>query len=401
MILDNEPQEQTKPGLAVEKAEGSEAGLKEQYQSDEHRLWNSDPTIFTSAIVGNILHEVLAEEILDHTKSVTLDNQDAAKTRKLFVPSTRNLSRLVESMNGSTTRTSSFVMRFLPSPWSTQGEKSLKAFPILEMHFHKTRKGELALARLLAFTEGSSNDIMIPDRTLDLSFRQNTAFAYIPENLKFYPQITNFLKNTELDLTKGKILTPPELVVSIPEFMCNGVGKSFQNKPTLDVSYLFAGLQFRNHISLNFDGWRLRYTSINGGKAAGQRAEVSLHPVRKAGEKGEKGEQTEKLVNDFVTSAFGLVEALENPPPVQVRKLNVDPLERDPAIRHVRVPLVERVLMNKKLGKARLYKYFAKSIDLRSELDEVKEEGEEEENAVDSSGKEKMEWFLGKKDQGI
>jgi len=400
--LDNEPQEQTKQDLAVEEAEGSKMGLKEGYQLDERRLWNSDPTIFTSAIVGNVLHEVLAGETLDHTKSVTLDNQDAAKTRKLFVPSTRNLSRLVENMNGSTKRTSSFVMRFLPSPWSEQGDKSLKAFPILEMHFHKTRKGELALARLLAFTEGSSNDIMIPDRTLDLSFRQNTAFAYIPENLEFYPQITNFLKNTELDLTKGKILTPPEVVVSIPGFMCKDVGGSFPNKTTQDVSYLFAGLEFRNHISLNFDGWRLRYTSINGGKAAGQRAEVSLHPVRKAGEESEKGDQAEKLVNDFVTSAFGLVEALENPPPVQIRRLNVDPLERDPAIKHVRVPMVERVIMNKKLRAPRQYRYFAKRFDLRSELDVVKEEEEEEEeNVVDSSGKEKTEWFLGKKDQGV
>jgi hypothetical protein len=48
---------------------------------------------------------------------------------------------------------------------------------------------------------------------------------------------------------------------------------------TQQVEYLFAGLEVRSMITLNWKGWRIIYTSIEAGRAGGRRSELKLRPI--------------------------------------------------------------------------------------------------------------------------
>ena len=102
--------------------------------------------------------------------------------------------------------------------------------------------------------------------------------------------------------------TRPSLRIPIASHLCKppgfeilGTGK--KDAKNHDVEYLFAGLEIRKSIAMEFDGWRLLYTSVEAGKAGGRRGELRLCPARVNKDVGEPSEETEAA---FLESAFKL-----------------------------------------------------------------------------------------------
>jgi hypothetical protein len=58
---------------------------------------------------------------------------------------------------------------------------------------------------------------------------------------------------------------------------------------TVPVDYVFAGLELRHAVATDYDGWRLAYTAVEGGKSRGARAELSLESVAAASSEGTTG----------------------------------------------------------------------------------------------------------------
>lgn len=290
------------------------------YELHESNLWSTTPITSTSATVGNVLHQTLpGSGPVDVSKPAHFDGKEIMNNRTLFVPATKNLSRLVGGMSTDRdTRTSSVLtMKFLPSPWSGENVKQLSKFPTLEMRFSMTNTPEdrFKLANMVVITEDVCSDVMLPDRALDIRFRQKTSFPFIAANLGAYPDIAKFLEESQLG-QRSTVMTPPELVVPIPDFMSSLKGdKGAASSASTAVRYMFAGLTYRTQISYDFRDWRLRYTSVNSGKADGRCGELSLLPKRKKSSNSvtAKNERAlnEELTMDYIKSAYALVDTLE------------------------------------------------------------------------------------------
>ncbi|KFY22404.1 hypothetical protein V493_06617 [Pseudogymnoascus sp. VKM F-4281 (FW-2241)] len=353
-----------------------------QYESQESNLWSTTPITSTSATVGNVLHQTPpGSGPVDVSKPVQFDEKKIMNSRTIFVPSTKNLSRLVSGMdNDGDVKTSSVLtMKFLPSPWSGEDMKQMSKFPSLEMSFSMTSTAErFILANMVAITEDVCNDIMLPDKALDIRFRQKTSFPFIAANLGSYPQITEFLEASQLG-QRANVMTPPELVVPIPDFMSSLKGdKGPSSSASTAVRYLFAGLTYRTQISYEFRDWRLRYTSINSGKADGRCGELTLLPKHKksiepAAAKSERA-LNQELTMDYIKSAYALVNALESLDKPVVRRTesteSKPPQSPDSVVRYEYMPSVHYAGPNRTSVPQR-FKYFDRGISFQDENDDT------------------------------
>lgn len=352
-----------------------------QYELQESNLWSTTPITSTSATVGNVLHQTLpGSGAIDVSKPVHFDGKEIMNTRTLFIPSTKNLSRLVSGMgNYRDTRNSSVLtMRFLPSPWSGENVKQLSKFPTLEMRFSMTNAAEnrFTLANMVAITEDVCNDVMLPDKALDLRFRQRTSFPFIAANLGAYPQIAEFLEASQLG-QRATVMTPPELVVPIPDFMSSLKGdKGAASSASTAVRYLFAGLTYRTQISYNFRDWRLRYTSINSGKADGRCGELTLLPKHQKSSEEIAGKNeralNQELTMDYIKSAYALVDTLESLDKPVVRRTESKPSQSpDSVVGYEYIPSVHYTGPNRTRSTPQQFNYFDRGISFEDENDDT------------------------------
>lgn len=354
-----------------------------QYELQESNLWSTTPITSTSATVGNVLHQTLpGSEPVDVSKPVHFDGKEVLNSRTLFVPSTKNLSRLVSGMgNDRDTRTSSVLtMKFLPSPWSGESMKQLSKFPTLEMMFSMTSTAEnrFKLANMVAITEDVCSDVMLPDKALDIRFRQRTSFPFIAANLEAHPQIAEFLEASQLG-QRSNVMTPPELVVPIPDFMSSLKGdKGPASSASTAVRYMFAGLTYRTQISYDFRDWRLRYTSVNSGKADGRCGELTLLPRHKKSNEVVAGKSerdlNQQLTMDYIKSAYALVDTLESLDKPVARRTHSNELNPrrspDSLVGYEYIPSVHFTGPNR-TSTPQQFKYFDRDISFEDENDDT------------------------------
>ena len=347
-----------------------------QYELQESNLWSTTPVTSTMATVGHVLHQTFPSSgIVDVLKPVRFDVKEADNSRTLFVPSTKNLSRLIEGMSSSTLPSSTLTMKFLPSPWFSQKERPSSSFPALEMRFDisGTMENNFNLTNMVAITEDICNDVMLPVKALDIRFRQKTCFPFIAANLEAYPQIARFIEASQLG-QRVNIMTPPELVVPIPNFMCSQKSTTdATNGTSTDVRYLFAGLTYRTQIKYDFQDWCLQYTSVNSGKADGRCAELSLIPAHKNLNELEPSKVKpvfdEDLFADYIRSVYFLVDKLGNLDQVDTREAALSREVKTPLIKHWHAPSFDHGGAQKQTDIAGNFTYFPKSIDFRGEFD--------------------------------
>lgn len=292
-----------------------------QDKTSDYSYWDDSYLTTSSLVVGHILHESK-----NSSAASTILPTDEGTRRKIFLPTAMNLSQILAVGEGQSTKpVTSLRMRFIPSPWSSIDPTALKSFPPVEMRFSMddTTK-DLELKDVLAITESAVSDIILPDRAVDLRFRQRTTARLQTSRHHQLPQITEFLNASQLNIQKGRLLTPPTLTLPIAKHLVSAKGAPAAD--IVDVEYLYAGLEYRNAFATTFRGWKLLYTSIEGGKADGSRCELSLRPTlanndKKYSERGLKATELQVLRSrSFIEAAYGLVDAIEDPVQNKSRK---------------------------------------------------------------------------------
>lgn len=291
--------------------------------------WDRKTFTATSAIVGHLLHGVpSAPEVA--TKSA----EDAATQRSIFRSATVNISRLFGTMTLlNNLPTTSLVLRFTPSPWTAAGPGILTSLPPVEMRFAvDTKTKELHLKDVIAVVESTGSDVMLPDRILDLRFQQRTTARLRTLHHHQLAQISEFLKTSQLNLMRGRLETPPGLTLPIASHLCNAqVSEAPQNSvdESINAEYIFGGLEYRSRLALDFKGWQLLYTSVEGGKADGRRGELSLRPRRVTDDISEIKKSSAAWTDEFIEAAYLLVDTLEKYGTVPGRFVNSSSLAHD------------------------------------------------------------------------
>jgi hypothetical protein len=279
-------------------------------------FWSEEFVVQSSALMGTVLYAQPESSKIDSERRPLF--ADATRCFSTAVP---GISRLLAAASASNVKpTESIVMRFLPNPFYSASSKenpigaaALSAFPPVEMRFAVDPTTEvLGLNSVQAVVSNENSDLMLPDSPMDIRFQQKTTSRLFCDQRSLPPGIGEFLNQSNLgpDFLQRGVPTPSLLKVPIAAHLCTkdafkllGLGR---NKTDVqDVEYLFAGLEIRKTISMEFEGWRLLYTSVEGGKAGGRRGELRLLPVRTVESENPKPETEEA----FLEAAFKLADS--------------------------------------------------------------------------------------------
>jgi len=255
------------------------------------------PALFTqtSVLMGNVIHSSLDPAMSVSPK--TLTSKWIVHSFSTHLPNlSRVLSKFCQKQDNEILQ--QLVLHFQPNPFyvkpdtSTQGIGAavLSAFPPIEMIFDiaddefKTAK----LKHVHAVVDESNADVMLPGNAVDLRFHQRKISSL---RKRYIDPIQEFLKKSQLALAGAGVLeTPPSITLPISRHICHEPGFKLLNRKTWkmnkrerekdhhEVEYLFTGLQVRQTIIFEIQGWRLLYTSIEAGKAGGRRGELRLRP---------------------------------------------------------------------------------------------------------------------------
>lgn len=272
--------------------------------------------ITTNAAFGHVLHlggPKLAENIARSHTSTTL-----AKWPRTFAPLIPHVAEMTLPAwspydEGVTKgRALTILMRF--APYSEDAESAIytERAPPLELRLTADDLEIKGVHSLRAINRTSISDILLPGEHVDVRTTQQEYAELSPniiDSTEGMEPLREFLNKSHFDLRKGKLKTPPRLHnVGLPRWLLAPPLDIAATEPTSradvkrkkaaaaaqppqnlshtpegnqirNASYVFAGLEFRHAVETTYDGWKLVYTSIEGGAGGGRRAELSLEAV--------------------------------------------------------------------------------------------------------------------------
>ncbi|KAH8597711.1 mitochondrial inner-membrane-bound regulator-domain-containing protein [Bisporella sp. PMI_857] len=307
-------------------AKPAEVEPKTRYEQ-ETAHWSNNHSTSSSIMFGNVLFGHKSPPDILSVKS--LKPSALSPIPRTFTTTVPNLSRLATSeptQFSDSEPVSTVKMRFLPNPFvqihksnprQNLGAKSQSMFPPIEMRFSvEPKSGRLELESVRAILSVDNADIMLPELSVDMRFQQKAEFELHLPPPHLRPQalpsgIPGFLAKSNLHLGWGRLETPAKLMMPLKGHLCKdpnfkSLGIEDPGLKMFEVEYLFAGLEIHNTVEMHtFNGWNLRYTSIEAGRAGGRRGELSLWPHKTPGSEGTLTEE------EYVQTAFRVAEALD------------------------------------------------------------------------------------------
>ncbi|RFU30645.1 hypothetical protein B7463_g5681, partial [Scytalidium lignicola] len=308
----------SKPSHAGQQPTNEGEATTQHVRTQNEMHWSDRYFTESSAIIGNVLHSHPT-----HEPAIWMPPQrynPSSKPLKSFSTGVPNISRMLNEIQLERKRPIEAVtMRFLPSPWANPdinrpsiGLEALNKFPSVEMRFsvHPVTKA-LQLEDVNAVVQSKTADLMQPDLAVDLRFQQKTLCSLQTQPLDL-DQIASFLAQSQLSLTSGmQLVTPPQLTLPIAKHLCRvSKDQASSSSDVQDVEYMFAGLEYRNTVVMNYEGWKLLYTSVEGGKADGRRGELKLRAVR-AASPAEPGHDNQDDARQFIDTACQLATSFQ------------------------------------------------------------------------------------------
>lgn len=147
------------------------------------------------------------------------------------------------------------------------------------------------------------NDVLMPSESVDVRITQNHLLPLDASQ----ESVKEFLSQSEFNLPQGVLKTPSKAKFSIPKaWVTQAKTTRKPSKSTINVPYIFMGLEIHQSVQLGFNGHTLCYNSIDAGRHGGHRQELSLQ----AGPPQGKDEQAFMLDRDEASRFLSLVEGV-------------------------------------------------------------------------------------------
>ncbi|POS78322.1 hypothetical protein DHEL01_v203283 [Diaporthe helianthi] len=305
-------------GLPRTKEEESE----DQIPAQEPETTDATPSgwrpfkITTSAAFGHVLQlsaPKLAENIARPHMSATLANWP--RTFAPLIPHVAEMTLPAWSPYDDGIykgRALTILMRFAPFSEDAKSSIYTERAPPLELRLTGDDLEIKGVHSLRAINRTSISDILLPEEHVDIRTTQQEYAELSPDNINStgpMEPLYEFLNKSRFDLRNGKLKTPPRLHnLGLPRWLLAPPLDIAATEPTSkadakrkkkaaatqppqnlshtpegnqirNVSYVFAGLEFRYAAETTYEGWKLVYTSIEAGAGGGRRAELSLEAV--------------------------------------------------------------------------------------------------------------------------
>ncbi|KAK7415455.1 hypothetical protein QQZ08_012344 [Neonectria magnoliae] len=258
-------------------------------------------TTLTTATFGHLLHS-----------DASLSTAKLSRQRRILAPVTphpASFSALKPEDDGPVTESSVIILKFAPDvDRSTSPERKGPAVRLRIPITAESTKGRFEVpdnAVLQCEMPWHVNDVMLPAKSVDVRLVNE---RHLPLDIK-QPRLQEFLAISRFNLRVGRLQTPKEVTLSIPETWL-GVRSpgSKASETNVDVLYAFRGIEIHQSIEIPWQGHTLRYSLIEAGQHGGNRQEVTLQTGRPgapmAAFQGAQRESFLRCVEDMATGKF-------------------------------------------------------------------------------------------------
>ncbi|OCL08393.1 hypothetical protein AOQ84DRAFT_340442 [Glonium stellatum] len=283
-------------------------------------IWSRIAETRVCAAFGHILHPMQDGPSAASIKS-NFDIRGVSKTmsKTVFSSTLPGLSRLLTQLElppNSLFTEETLEYKFLPLPSKEQTDDSGKIYPRLLLRFLIVEDRTLRFRGLGIFLGEHITDAIIPDLTTDIKFKKQQMVWFrspdADENIRTY------LDTIKENFQGGGRLTAPRLLkLKVPTWTIRDpniiIQEEWEKQDFVEMNYLFAGIEHRQIMRMDFHGHSLTYTSVQAGQLGGKRGELELRYSKSDTDKASSGAkgQTEVL-SHFVKSAFKLADLINN-----------------------------------------------------------------------------------------
>ncbi|KAJ4865279.1 mitochondrial inner-membrane-bound regulator domain-containing protein [Trichoderma breve] len=222
-----------------------------------------------TASFGHVLHGKHSQTVAAMTKH-----------RRLLSPVLPHPASFTSIMEEDklTTQRATIVLNFSPDP-NHSFAKYDSAPPTIQLQLPVNPDSDLTGSclppgsALFGVAAQHINDVLLPSESLDVRMTQN---HLLPLDASQEP-VKEFLSQSEFNLPQGVLKTPSKAKFSIPKaWVTTAKTTRKPSKATINVPYIFMGLEIHQTVQLEFHGHTLCYNSIDAGRHGGHRQELSL-----------------------------------------------------------------------------------------------------------------------------
>ncbi|PKK48178.1 hypothetical protein CI102_9417 [Trichoderma harzianum] len=267
--------------------------------SDLKATTGTEPVHQITAAFGHVLHG-------KHSQTVAA----MAEHRRLLspvLPHPASFTSIMEE-DQSTTQRATIVLNFSPDP-NHSFTKYDSAPPTIQLQLPVNPDSDLTGSSLppgsalFGVAAHHINDVLMPSESVDVRLTQTHLLPLDASQ----ESAKEFLSQSEFNLPQGVLKTPSKAKFSIPKaWVTQAKTTRKPSKATINVPYIFMGLEIHQTVQLEFHGHTLCYNSIDAGRHGGHRQELSLQ----AGPLQGKDEQAFMLDRDEASRFLSLVEGV-------------------------------------------------------------------------------------------
>jgi hypothetical protein len=249
-----------------------------------------------SATFGHVLHS---------NPELGVETTSRVRRRILspVVPHPASFTNITADGDGSMEKHTAIILNFAPAPPESNElganlpEVRLRLPVDVDNDF--TEFAMPSDSSLYAILPQRQKDVLLPTESVDVRLLRQ---CLVPLDVS-QPSLLSFFNASEFNLLEGRLRTPSRTRFSIPtQLTGNKLLSSEGSTEAIDAPYMFAGLEIHQTVDLGWNGFTLRYSSIEAGQHGGQRQELSLESrtLVSLGEKPEnRDEQFLELVKEI------------------------------------------------------------------------------------------------------
>jgi hypothetical protein len=266
----------------------------------DDKFWSAAVESCVSVSLGLVIHPKSAE-VASRIRHIPLEGSDDA----VFLHRIPGLLQVLPHLIWNREKVIDVLsFRLLHNPWKQPGP----AFPEIRLDFEINSLNEdersAEFKGLYALTKDRSGQVMLPSQVVDLCFKRKKIFQAKLDNLENQPDVKQFIEQTKANILdgSGRLRAPGSVLIHVPFAVAElttsmrknspknappskptRVGAKVQytlpevaNKTGILAHYHFIGVEHLQIAGYTFEGYPVRYTSVEAGKLGGKYGNLEI-----------------------------------------------------------------------------------------------------------------------------
>ncbi|KAK4125047.1 hypothetical protein N657DRAFT_616236 [Parathielavia appendiculata] len=254
--------------------------------------WSSALQTDTTAVFGHVVFARKSQHPPSPDPHLDPTSQLDTSFPRTFVPTLPALGclNLPSNLREQGLWHTTTMIRFAPSP--DMSPDLVISAPTLELRLDADHHEITGLTSLRAIKDTFRGDVLFPAAPVDVRLiQQRYLLLPGPSIERHVPAIVTFLTKSNLRPWEGKLNTPPVLLgIRLPRRILSSSQSdsipatnptpTAEESDDVELAYNLAAIEVHRTVTAEYEGLKLRYTSIQAGQRGGERSELSLEAVR-------------------------------------------------------------------------------------------------------------------------